>query len=94
MQIPPSGVVEFMAREDSSDLALLRVPAGTARAVEKFWQERGDPPGSERRGVGMSASRPPRLGSEREHRRRQRDRRHRVNALARVLLRWRCGLGG
>lgn len=46
MRIPPSGVVEFMAQEGSSDLALLRVPAGTARAVERFWQERGIHPGA------------------------------------------------
>ena len=37
----------------------------------------GDPPSGECRGGGVSASRPPRLGGEREHRRRQRARRPR-----------------
>ena len=46
MHIPPSGVVEVMAREGSSDLALLRAPAGTARAVAKFRQGRGIRPGA------------------------------------------------
>ena len=46
MRIPPSGVVEFMARESSSDLALLRVPAGTARALAKSRQGRGIRPGA------------------------------------------------
>ena len=41
VRIPPGGVVEVMAREGSSDLALLWAPAGTARAVAKFRQGRG-----------------------------------------------------
>ena len=46
MRIPPSGIVEVMAREGSSDLALLRTRAGTARAVAKFRQGRGIRPGA------------------------------------------------
>ena len=46
VRIPPSGVVEVVAREGSSDLALLRAPAGTARAVAKFRQGRGIRPGA------------------------------------------------
>lgn len=46
VRIPPGGVVEVMAREGSSDLALLRAPAGTARAVAKFRQGRGIRPGA------------------------------------------------
>ena len=46
VRIPPSGAVEVLAREDSSDLALLRAPAGTARAVAKFRQGRGIRPGA------------------------------------------------
>ena len=46
VRIPPSGVVEVMAREGSSDLALLRVSAGTASAIAKFRQGRGVRPGA------------------------------------------------
>ena len=46
VRIPPGGVVEVMAQEGSSDLALLRAPAGTARAVAKFRQGRGIRPGA------------------------------------------------
>ena len=46
VRIPPSGVVEVLAREGSSDLALLQTPAGTARAVAKFRQGRGIRPGA------------------------------------------------
>ena len=46
VRIPSGGVVEIMAREGSSDLALLRAPAGTARAVAKFRQGRGIRPGA------------------------------------------------
>ena len=46
VRIPPTGVVEVMAREDSSDLALLRAPAGATRAVAKFRQGRGIRPGA------------------------------------------------
>ena len=41
VRIPPGGVVEVMAREGSSDLALLRVPKGTSGAAAKFRQGRG-----------------------------------------------------
>ena len=41
VRVPPGGVAEVMAREGSSDLALLRASAGTARAVAKFRQGRG-----------------------------------------------------
>ena len=41
VHIPPGGVVEVMAREGSSDLALLRAPAGTSGAAAKFRQGRG-----------------------------------------------------
>ena len=46
VRIPPSGVAEVVAREGSSDLALLRAPAGTTRAVAKFRQGRGIRPGA------------------------------------------------
>ena len=46
VRIPPSGVVEVLAREGSSGLALLQTPAGTARAVTKFRQGRGIRPGA------------------------------------------------
>ena len=46
VRIPPSGVVEVLAREGSSDLALLQTPARTARAVAKFRQGRGIRPGA------------------------------------------------
>ena len=46
VHLPPAGVVEVMAREGSSDLALLQTPAGTARAVAKFRQGRGIRPGA------------------------------------------------
>ena len=46
VRIPPGGVVEVMAQEGSSDLALLRAPAGTIRAGAKFRQGRGIRPGA------------------------------------------------
>ena len=46
VRTPPSGVVEVLAQEGSSDLALLRASAGTARAVAKFRQGRGIRPGA------------------------------------------------
>ena len=41
VRIPPAGVVEVVAREDSSDLALLQVQAGKDHAVARFRQGRG-----------------------------------------------------
>ena len=41
VRIPPGGAVEVMAREVSSDLALLRAPTGTSRAAARFRQGRG-----------------------------------------------------
>ena len=46
VRIPPSGPVEVLARESSSDLALLRAPAGTAPVVAQFRQGRGIRPGA------------------------------------------------
>ena len=46
VRIPPSGAVEVLAREGSSDLALLQASAGTALAVAKFRQGRGIRPGA------------------------------------------------
>ena len=46
MHLPQAGVVEVMTRDESSDLTLLRAPAGTARAVAKFRQGRGIRPGA------------------------------------------------
>ena len=46
VRIPPAGAVEVLAREDSSDLALLQAPAGTPRTVAKFRQGRGIRPGA------------------------------------------------
>ena len=46
VHLPQAGVVEVMTRDESSDLTLLRAPAGTARAVAKFRQGRGIRPGA------------------------------------------------
>ena len=46
VRIPPSGTVEVLAREGSSDLALLRALAETTPAVSKFRQGRGIRPGA------------------------------------------------
>ena len=46
VHLPPAGLVEVMAHDESSDLALLQTPAGTARAVAKFRQGRGIRPGA------------------------------------------------
>ena len=46
VHLPPAGVVEVMARDEPSDLALLQTLAGTARAVAKFRQGRGIRPGA------------------------------------------------
>ena len=45
-RIPPSGAVEVLAQEGSSDLALLQTPVGTVRTVAKFRQGRGIRPGA------------------------------------------------
>ena len=46
VHLPPAGLVEVMAYDESSDLAVLQTPAGTARAVAKFRQGRGIRPGA------------------------------------------------
>ena len=46
VRIPPSGAVEVLAQEGSSDLALLQTPVGTVRTVAKFRQGRGIRPGA------------------------------------------------
>ena len=46
VRMPPAGAAQVAAREDSSDLAQLQAPAGTARAVAKLRQGRGIRPGA------------------------------------------------
>ena len=46
VRIPSVGPVHVTAHEDSSDLALLQAPVGTARAIARFRQGRGIRPGA------------------------------------------------
>ena len=46
IRVPPAGVVRMMAREDSTDLALLRTLEKVDRAIARFRQGRGIRPGA------------------------------------------------